>query len=230
MYSNCMATGTSPGTDLDTMTVLDGGLTAIKSSPLILGLFLFSGVLRFILPPLFDIIPRIALMCLGVVVAYRALDGEIRADSSFIVRLIIAMVVTIVSYLLFVVAIFAFLGLALSELTWLALGSLVLFPLGLYVYIRLFLSTPAVMISGDGPIGALSKSWRLTDGSVLPTAGAIILVFIIAAIIRFPLSSQIQSPIISNIGGTLIVDTLLVALQAFLYLKLADTNGLPEMN
>jgi hypothetical protein len=223
-----MSIDTASRNDLDTMTVLDGALTAIKSSPLILGLFLISGILRFVLPPLFDIIPRIALMCLGVVVAYRALDGEIPADSSFIVRLIIAIVVTIVSYLLFVVALFAFLGLALSELTWLALGSLVLFPLGLYIYIRLFLSTPAVMIGDDGPIEALSASWRLTDGSILPTAGAIILVFIIGTIIRFSLSSQIQSLLIQNIGVTLILDTLLVALQAFLYSKLADTHGFPQ--
>jgi hypothetical protein len=77
-----MAIDTSRRNYLNTMIVFDGAFTAIWSSPLILGLFLLSGVLRIFLPFLVGLITRLSLMSIGIVIAYQALDGQIRADSS----------------------------------------------------------------------------------------------------------------------------------------------------
>lgn len=226
-----MAIETSPNDDLDTMTVLDGALTAIRSSPLILGLFLLSGILQVVLPSIVDSTARIVLLSIGVVVAYQALGGQLRADSSFIARLLVSLLVMIVISLLPLVGITTFFFFGFSGYTGIALVVLTLsFVLGLYVYIRLLLSIPSVMIDGDGPRKALSKSWQLTDGSVLPITGAIGLVCLIGLIILYPVFSQSRSPLVLPIGSTLIVDTLLVAIQAVLYSHFANTNGVPQPN
>ena len=226
-----MSIDTSRGNDLNTMTVFDGAFTAIRSYPLILGLFLLSGVLRIFLPSVVGLITRFSLMSIGIVVAYQALDGQIRADSSFVVRLLIAIVILFISVILFFVGGVVFLALGFSGSTWLALISLgVFFLLGMYVYVRLFLAPPAVMIDGYGPVKALSTSWQLTDGSKLTTVAAIILVIIIYLIIIYSLFSQIRLQFIPTIGSTLIVDMLLVSIQAFLYMKLSDASGLPQTN
>lgn len=226
-----MAIETSSHNDLTTMTLLDGALTAIRSSPLILGLFLCSGVLQVVLPSIVDSMARVVLLSIGVVVAYQALGGQLRADSSFIARLLVSLLVMIVISLLPIVGITTFFFFGLSGYTGIAFVILALsLVLGLYIYIRLLLSIPAVMIDGDGPRKALSKSWQQTDGSALTITGAIVLVCLIALVVLFPVFSQSRSPLVIPIGGTLIVDTLLVAIQAVLYTHLADTNGLPNPN
>jgi membrane-anchored glycerophosphoryl diester phosphodiesterase (GDPDase) len=226
-----MAIENASGTDINILTVLDGALTTIRSSPLILVLFLLSGVLQFVLSPIIDRIARVLLMSIGIVVAYQALGGEIRADSSFVARLLVALIVTVMSYLPLIVGIVIFTILFLFGGTVLGLVFLVFsLPVGLYVYIRLFLSTPAVMIDGSGPAEALSGSWEQTNGSVLTIAVSIIIVVIIALVILFPVLWNIRSPLILDTGGTLIVDTLIVSIQAFLYSNLSNTNRVPQPN
>jgi hypothetical protein len=214
-----MSMESSPLEGPNVLAVLRGAVEAIRTSPVILGLFLVSGLLRFVLPPFIDSAVRLLLTIIGVVIAYRALGGQTRTDSPFLLRLFIAFLATLASYLLLFSGVLA---LALpGVLGWIAF--LVLVFTGIYVYIRLFLSTPAAMIDGHGPAEALSVSWRLMNGPVLATAFALVLVFIGGILVLIPPLLLVRSSLIVNVGGTLIVDTLLAGMQAFLYLKLAET-------
>lgn len=41
---------------------------------------------------------------------------------------------------------------------------------GVYLWVRLYLVIPAVIVDGDGPVEAVRTSWRLTGGRVVPVA------------------------------------------------------------
>jgi hypothetical protein len=214
-----MSTDTSPLAGPNTLAILNGAVDAIRASPAILGLFLLSGILRAILVQGIDSVLRLVFIIIGVVFAYRALGGRIRTDTSGVLRLFIALLATLASYLLIVVGILSII--IPGVFGWITFLTLV--PLGIYVYLRLFLSTPAVMIDGYGPAEALAVSWRLMKGSVLATTFALLLVVIGGMVTLGPILWVTRSGLLLNIGGILIMDTLLAGTQAFLYVQLAET-------
>lgn len=214
-----MSTESSPLGGPPVLAILRGAFDAIRASPVILGVFLVSGLLWFVLPFFIYFVVRFLLIIIGVVIVYQALGGRMRTDSPFLLRLVIALLATLASYLLL------FMGLLALVIPGVLgyVGLLVLVPLGLYVYLRLFLSTPAAMVDGYGPAEALSMSWRLMSGSVLATAFALVLVFVGIIVVLGPVLWFLQLGLIWNIGGILILDTFLAGMQAFVYLQLAET-------
>lgn len=61
-----------------------------------------------------------------------------------------------------------------------AVGTLLLILPGVYLFIRLYIAIPAVMLYGHGPIEALRVSWRLTRGKTLKVGAIILSVYMIA--------------------------------------------------
>jgi hypothetical protein len=195
-----------------TTAILNGAFDAVRASPIIPGVFLISTILRIIIPDPFNSLVTIVATSLGVVIAYRALGGEIRTDTSMILRLIMAGI-TIIIYGVVVL-----------------LGLIALVLPGLYVMFRLYLAVPAVMIDGDGPFEGFSKSWQLMDGSILKTGCAIGVIFIFTFILALVLTLSAGLFLLAAIIVPIIGGTVWVGSQAFLYMKLADTNGLPQVN
>ena len=215
-----MSTESSPLAGPSMLAVLRGAVDAIRQSPAIIGLFIVSGLFGIVLPPFTGVAARLLLILVGVVIAYRALGGRTRTDSPFLLRLFMAFLATVASYLSVLVG-----GMALAvpgTIGW--VGFFVFALPGLYLYFRLFLSTPAVMIDGYGPAEALTTSWRLMNGSVLATAFAVVLVFVCGLVVLVPLLVVVQSSFIVDIGGVLIMDTFLAGMQAFLYLQLTERS------
>lgn len=201
-------------------TILTGAVDAIRSSPLLIGLFVIAGLLRVILPSLGNLVVRFLILSIGVVIAYQAIGGQIRADSHFLVRLLIAWITALLTYVVMMAAgVSLFLPGALGSLLFIAL-----MLLGLYVYIRLFLAVPAVMIDGYGLDEALAISWRLMRGSMLSTAIAVGLVIVGVIVVIVPLFAASRSLIIASIASALFGDTVIVSMQAFLYSKLAELS------
>jgi membrane-anchored glycerophosphoryl diester phosphodiesterase (GDPDase) len=113
-----------------------------------------------------------------------------------------------------------------------ALGPLLfiaLMLLGLYVYLRLFLAVPAVMIDGYGPDEALVVSWRLMRGAMLSTGIAVGLVIVSVIVVIIPLFAISRSLPIASIAAALFGDTVIVSMQAFLYSKLAESSELDAL-
>lgn len=202
-----MSTGAAPENGFDTIGILRGALAAIRASPSILVVFLLAGVLGNVAPNFLDGTITTLTLAIGVVIAYRALGGRISADSPFLLRLVTAWLATLIALVPVVLGLFA------------------LIVPGIYVYVRLFLATPAVMIDGHGPFGALSESWRLMGDSVLAGAGAltvVVLVPFIALVLLLVAASPLVTAL-ATVVGTIIVSTLSAGVQAFLYLTLAET-------
>lgn len=214
-----MSIESSPLSGPNTLTILDGAIDAIRSSPVILGLFLFSGILRFFLPHSIDSVLRIVFVIVGVVIASRAFGIDIPVELSFIFHMFVALLAALIPYLLFVIGILALLLPGMYG--W--IGFFTLIPLAIYFYVRLFLSTPAVIIDGYGPAESLAVSWRLMSGSMLATTFSLILVLIGATVTLGSVLWFIDSDLILNVGGILLIDTVLAATQTFLYLMLDDT-------
>lgn len=201
--------------------ILTGSFAVICAAPLILGLFLASGFLSHIIPSIFGSVVRLALMSIGVVIAYRGLDGEKRTEEALWRRLFMAVIATFISYFLFIIAILSLI--IVRDYNYVV--ALVLALLGLYVYARLFLATPAVMIDGYGPFEALSASWELTENIKWSTTTAVILVYAVAFVGLLSLLMLFRVKlIVVNIGSVFIIDSLLVGMQAFLYQMFAETS------
>ncbi|WP_248908774.1 hypothetical protein [Halocatena marina] len=217
-----MSERSSPLEGPNMLTILRGAVDAVWAFPAILGLFLLSGILRVVLPTFVANVVRPLFIVIGVVIAYRALDGQrqIHTASTFVLRLFMALLAVFASYLLFVVGVLA---LILPGIYGWA-GFFVFLPPSAYVYTRLFLSTPAAMIDGHGPAEALAGSWRLMRGSVLATGFALLIVLLGGIAALFPVFWFVQSDPLLNIGVVLIIDTLLAGMQAFLYITLTETS------
>lgn len=203
------------------ISVLSGTFTVIWRVPYILGLFLLSGVLWYVLPTIIDSTVRLVLLSIGVVIGYRGFSGEIRTDSSVVRRLFMSVIATFISYLLLIISVFSII--IMDDYNYVAF--LVLALLGLYVYARLFLAAPASMINGCGPFEALSESWRLTENAKLSIIGAVVLVFVSVFVVLLSLLLLFRvERIVVNVGGVFVIDTVLAGMQAFLYQKLAKTS------
>lgn len=94
-----MSTESSPLAGPSMLAVLRGAVDAIRQSPAIVGLFIVSGLFGIVLPPFTGVAARLLLILVGVVVAYRALGGRTRTDSPFLLRLFMAFLATVASYL-----------------------------------------------------------------------------------------------------------------------------------
>lgn len=199
--------------------ILSGGLGALWAAPLLFGLFLLSGITKLFLPFPLDTVVRLVVISVGALTAYRALGGEVRAEQPIYLRLFMASIATVITYLLILAGIYATVLSGLLQYVFL----LLIIP-GLYVYARLFVATTAVMADGYGPFEALSASWELTDVAGFTIVGVVLLVFGGAFVVVYALFLQFQSIIIVNIGGILLADMPLTATQAFLYRTLTEPS------
>lgn len=192
--------------DLGIVDVLRGAATAVRSAPILLGVFLVSSFLELVIPDPVDSLVTVIAACIGVVIAYRGLGGQLRTDASILRRLGMAGVAMIVYAVLIL------------------LGLVALILPGLYVMVRLFLAMPAVMIDGYGPFEALSESWELMDDSVLAAGGALGLMIGGTLMIFVPLLLATKLILVVTLAVALIGGTLSVSIQAFLYRTLSETN------
>ena len=108
-------------------------------------------------------------------------------------------------------------------------GLLLLVLPGLYLFTRLYLVVPAVMLGDDGPLEALSSSWDRTDGNVLTVAGVALAVFAVSSAVTLGLQFALTGGIspteltrtagigFAEVGGTLVGGPLGAAAMAVLY-------------
>lgn len=90
------------------------------------------------------------------------------------------------------------------------LGLLVISPL-IYLYMRWFVATPAIVNEDAGPAEALRTSWRLTKGSLLRLTGFGLLLYILSVItVTLPMG-LLQWVSLIFIGSTASMVTLVVA-------------------
>lgn len=217
-----MSTKSSPLEGPNTVAILSGAIGAIRTSPIILGIFLVSGILSVVLSSISFIggITRILFICIGIVLAYQAVGGQIRTDSSLLFRLLISLITAIMTYLMFLAATI------LLVLLPGVLGFVVFFAFfiaAIYVFARLFLAVPAVMVDGYGPAEAMSASWQQMQGSILQTSLALVLVFIAVISVTYLVTMATRLPPVTMIGSTM-ADALIACMQAFLYLKIAESS------
>ena len=109
-------------------------------------------------------------------------------------------------------------------------GLLLLVLPGLYLFTRLYLVVPAVMLGDDGPLEALGSSWDRTEGDVLTVAGVALAVFAVSAVVQLVLLFALTGSVfptfelvrttefkIAQAGGGLISGPLGAAAMAVLY-------------
>ena len=109
-------------------------------------------------------------------------------------------------------------------------GLLLLVLPGLYLFTRLYLVVPAVMLGDDGPLEALGNSWDRTEGDVLTVAGVALAVFAVSSVVQFVLLFALTGSVfptfelvrttefkIAQAGGTLVSGPLGAAAMVVLY-------------
>ena len=109
-------------------------------------------------------------------------------------------------------------------------GLLLLVLPGLYLFTRLYLVVPAVMLGDDGPLEALGNSWGRTEGDVLTVAGVALAVFAVSSVVQFVLLFALTGSVfptfelvrttefkIAQAGGGLVSGPLGAAAMAVLY-------------
>ena len=93
----------------------------------------------------------------------------------------------------------------------LALGTLLLFPVALFLLTRWALYGPAIVIEGAAAAPALRRSWRLTDGFAMRTLGVQMLM-IAARFIAQLVALGVAAVAGGGVGPTIVVGGLAVAL------------------
>jgi hypothetical protein len=85
--------------------------------------------------------------------------------------------------------------------------------LAVYAYVKLAVASPALVIEGVGPIGALGRSWRLVRGSFWRVLGILLLALVITSvltgIITAPLT--ILGMLVSGVEGDLLLSTVITS-------------------
>lgn len=189
---------------LRTVEILSGTVAAVGGAPELVLLFLLVGGLTAFLPDPAAWLVRVLATAVGVVAAHLGLGGAIRASSSFVVRLLKAVVATVLGTVPVL------------------LGLLLLVAPGVYVAVRLFVATPAVMVDDQGPVEALATSWELMDGSVAAAFGAALVAFAVSFVVVLPfaLAGRFLAVVVASVVG----GSASAAAQALLYLELRETR------
>lgn len=81
----------------------------------------------------------------------------------------------------------------------LAIPLTILFPLGIYLFVRWAMSYNAVILEGAGPIAALRRSWGLTRGAWWHTLGVLFVAGLLVGLV-----SGVVGAIFGAVGGVLI--------------------------
>lgn len=189
-----------------TVTILEEVGRATRDTPIVFGVFLFVGGIGSVLPSVFSNFLFFVASCATILVLYRALGGEISVDSSLTRRIVVAVVTISITVPILV-------G-----------GFVLLFLPGVYLYFRLFLALPAVLVDSYGPFEALSRSWAITDGSVLAALGTYVIVFIAMVLVFLPVLALTGSRLLVDVGATTLAGPFAAGVQAYLYFELADTE------
>jgi hypothetical protein len=67
----------------------------------------------------------------------------------------------------------------------LVVGLILLIIPGIFVMVRLGLNVPAIVVEGEGPAGALSRSWRLTKDRWWATFGTLLVGYLLVTVIGY---------------------------------------------
>lgn len=124
----------------------------------------------------------------------------------------------------------------------LAVPLLILFPLGVYLYVRWFMSWGAILVERQGPIGSLKRSWALTRRAWWHTFGVLLIASIILSIVAlvivgvlagggaavgFLVGNTTLVQVIASIAGTIgnvLLIPVSVAYYVILYFELRARN------
>jgi len=125
-------------------------------------------------------------------------------------------------------------------LMWIPL--IIVFPLGIYLYVRWFLSWAAILVERQGPIASLKRSWALTRRAWWHTFGVLLVASIILGIVAlvivgvlmalgaaagFLAGSAVVTQVMTSIAGTigsLALTPLYVVYYVILYFELRARN------
>lgn len=184
-----------------TVDILKNAVGAVLLAPSVVALFALTGVLSALLPDVVDALVSDIGRAVGVVLAAPG-DRTHRADLPLPLRVVVAIVSSVIGAIP------------------VAVGLVLLVAPGVYVLVRLFLATPAVMLDGHGPVRALTRSWELMDGSVLATFGALVVLLVVGFGVGVPLLLVSRSEVLAGVVLSVVVGAPAVGAQAYLYEEL----------
>lgn len=184
-----------------TIDILKNAVGAVLLAPSVVGLLALTGGLSALVPDVADALVSDVGRAVGVVLAAPG-DRAHRADLPLALRVVVALVATLLAAIP------------------VAVGLVLLVAPGVYVLVRLFLATPAVMLDGHGPVRALTRSWELMDGSVLATFGALVVLVVVGFGVGFPLLLVTRSQVLVGAVLSVVVAAPSVGAQAYLYVEL----------
>lgn len=193
--------------------ILENALGVVLQSPAVVGVLALTGLLSEVVPDLAGALLVDVGGALGVALAAPA-DRVHGADLPLPFRLVVALLATLLAAVPFAAAVAA----ALLVVS-LPVGLLVLVGPGVYVSVRLFLATPAVMLDGHGPGRALARSWDLMGGSVLATLVAMVGVLAAGLAVAAPLAVVVGSEVLASAVAAAVVGSLAVGAQVSLYVE-----------
>lgn len=155
----------SGGPDVEVDGAVDAlrrSLDALRAAPEVVILLVVLAPIQAYLGPLGNLIWFVA-QSVGIVYLAAAIPGVTepgsRTDNSLPVRILISFIAGFLTFIAVLAGLLA-----------------VVFP-GLYLFVRLYLVTPAVLLDDHGPIGALGASWARTSGNELTVAGVALTLF-----------------------------------------------------
>ncbi len=186
-----------------TVDILKNAVGAVLLAPSVLVVFLLTGLLSGVLPDVLDTLVTDVGRAVAVVLAAPP-DRTYNHDLPLPLRVAVALVATLLGVVPVLV------------------GLLLLVLPGLYVAVRLLLSTPAVMLGGHDPIRALTVSWDLMDGTVLATAGALVVIFVVGFVVALPVALLTQSLLVAGVVTSVVVGAPVAGAQAYLWAVLRD--------
>jgi len=161
MSTSSVSTASADGESLTVATLFRRVVETTLDEPSILGLYVVVALVSAAVPRLGGLV---SLLGAGgaTVLAYRALGGEVTAESSLGLRLVLLVVGSVVMSIPVTV------GLVLLVLP------------GLYVFARFFLVFTAIMVDDYGPLEALAVSFAYTEGHGLTLLGYLVVSFVTA--------------------------------------------------
>ena len=190
--------------------ILYHSLLAIRHDPRILGVFAVTGAIAALVPSVASNLVHLFGIVVGVTFGYRALGGEVTAESSLTSRTGIALV----TVCMMAVPVGA--------------GLLLLAVPGLYLIGRWWVVLPAVMIDGRGPIEAMGTSWEAMEDSLTMIGSVVAIVVFSGLMILVPVVQVINHPFLTVTLASTVVGSLLAAGMAALYLQYSRSGAIGE--
>lgn len=184
-------TDSAPSIDIDRRAsasafgILSEGISTALQTPTLYGLYLVVAIIGWLLiQPLpgmvstvLDTIVSSTAGGIAVIMAYTTLGGRPNSRESFAGRLVFVLISQIIAGII------------------IGIGFICLIIPGIYLYIRLQLIIPVIMLEGCGPIEALSRSSTLTKGHTWTILGVGIVFIICSLFFMFVIYAMGLAPV-----------------------------------